>query len=377
MQLIAKDSSGKIVSSQTSKPTKASLGNWQELEIIYQSKTNETVEVSVVNSSARVSALFDDLVLTTEPMLIVQENHYDPWGLNLAGIETAGSPDHKYQYNGKEKQEEFGLNWSDYGARMYDAQLGRFHSIDPLAMIYQNYSPYVYGIDNPLRYIDIDGMGPGDRVRAALNMVGITYKRENVTKLRTEDTPEALENMDCSEFVCRVLAADGITPGVESMNTVALLTFLSDEEGFELSQDPQAGDIALWEGHTGIVTAVDHKGMIKLTHARGKDKLSQENPNFTTPAIYRGSKFYGYYRPKKETSPKKTTQVAKAAKNTNSTQPLNKAPISPPVNKKDPWSEMNTAEKMWEILKDAVRVPIEDIKESFKPNTGSPQDEDW
>ncbi len=71
MQLIAKDSSGKIVSSQTSKPTKASLGNWQELEIVYQAKTNETVEVSVVNSSARVSALFDDLVLTTERTLSV------------------------------------------------------------------------------------------------------------------------------------------------------------------------------------------------------------------------------------------------------------------------------------------------------------------
>ena len=165
MQLIAKDSSGKIVSSQTSKPTKASLGNWQELEIIYQSKTNETVEVSVVNSSARVSALFDDLVLTTEPMLIVQENHYDPWGLNLVGIETQGQPDHKFQYNGKEKQSELGLDWSDYGARMYDAQLGRWFAVDPLSEKYFDLSPYNYADNNPVLYVDYDGRDFGINVQ--------------------------------------------------------------------------------------------------------------------------------------------------------------------------------------------------------------------
>ena len=73
---------------QTAKPNKASVGGWQELQLTYQTKEHETVEVSVVNASARVSALFDDLVLTTEPPLVVQENHYDPWGLNLVGIET-------------------------------------------------------------------------------------------------------------------------------------------------------------------------------------------------------------------------------------------------------------------------------------------------
>jgi len=95
---------------------------------------------------------------------IIQEDAYYPFGMKMNGLcyESGTDYKNKYLYNGKELQNDFGLDWYDYGARFYDPQLGRWHTLDPDAETSRRWSPYVYCFNNPMRFIDPDGLSPED-----------------------------------------------------------------------------------------------------------------------------------------------------------------------------------------------------------------------
>jgi RHS repeat-associated protein len=88
--------------------------------------------------------------------VVVQTNDYFPFGMSLSNAISHSDNPNKHKYNGKEEQEMPG-KWLDYGFRFYDPQLGRFHTVDPLAEEYFSYNPYCYVGNNPIRRIDPDG----------------------------------------------------------------------------------------------------------------------------------------------------------------------------------------------------------------------------
>ena len=123
---------------------------------------------------------------------ILEEDHYYPYGLKHKGYNTAHKifkgiegpgtgviltpvnpflgDSYKYKFGGKEYQDDLDINTYDFGARNYDPALGRWMNIDPLAEQMRRHSPYNYAFNNPIFFIDPDGMSPIPMAVTSLGM---------------------------------------------------------------------------------------------------------------------------------------------------------------------------------------------------------------
>ena len=91
-----------------------------------------------------------------------QINHYYPFGLNMEGNWNGADGKNKYQYNGKEWNDDFGLGWNHHDWRFLDVAINRFVTVDPEAESgdQKSWTPYHFGFNNPIRYDDPDGRNP-------------------------------------------------------------------------------------------------------------------------------------------------------------------------------------------------------------------------
>ncbi|MFZ6663663.1 RHS repeat domain-containing protein [Peijinzhouia sedimentorum] len=131
--------------------------NPEELALDITASQGGFVEVYVYNASS-LPVWYDQFSISSSQAVIIQENHYYPFGMQIAGLELDLDSRNRYLYNGKELQDDHNLDWHDYGARMYDAQIGRWHVVDPMADQAPDWTPYRYGFNNPINYTDPTGL---------------------------------------------------------------------------------------------------------------------------------------------------------------------------------------------------------------------------
>jgi len=98
----------------------------------------------------------DMMVLHTEGPIVRVDDYY-PFGMTYHSSERSGFVTNKFLYNGKELQNEHGLDWYDYGARMYDAAVGRWFAVDLMAHLREWVSTYNFLQNSPLNRVDPTG----------------------------------------------------------------------------------------------------------------------------------------------------------------------------------------------------------------------------
>jgi len=138
-----------------------------------------------VSNESPVDVFFDNLQVVHKRSPILEETHYYPFGLTMAGISSkaAGGIQNRLKFNGGNELQnaEFsdgsGMELYDAVNRMYDPQLGRFWQVDEFAEGNFEWTPYNYGINNPIRFNDPFGLKEGDpndpKVLENVTVVGV------------------------------------------------------------------------------------------------------------------------------------------------------------------------------------------------------------
>jgi RHS repeat-associated protein len=256
---------------------------------------------NVALGGSPVEVYFDDFRVEHVTSPVVQVEDYYPFGLTFNSYRSESSVPNQFQYNGKEMQNELDLGLLDYGARMYNSELGRWSSVDYMSEKYNSHSPYAYALNNPAALVDLDGNDvylfiwyTSDR---KIGHAGIAFdnyrteevKDENGNTVRDKDGNVVTKQVaDGTVTYYDFYARDGAGPGNHD----------DDEIGdIKKAENIKVGDLKRTDFGTGQGRAADgiiRVGVLPNTTqyiARGNEKLYQEQEQRNNPLIYNGEKF--------------------------------------------------------------------------------------
>jgi len=188
---------------------------------------------------------------------------------------TFSSGDYRFGFNGKENDNEVkgDGNQQDYGFRIYDSRLGRFQSVDPITKQYPELTPYQFASNNPIRFIDIDGLegaDPGD-VLTGLFSLATSY----ITAVVEETVTATVE------YVRDQISQIEVTPYVKAEVKVTTGARIAGEVNKSAGGDFNAGSVQVFAAKAEVnpATVKQPKNIPEI------DYLSKDGKNTATTGV--------------------------------------------------------------------------------------------
>ncbi len=175
---------------------------------VYLYISNDNVSLG----GGEVEVYWDDFKVEHVKSPVISSQDYYPFGLSFNSYSRENAIKQDYLYNSKELQDELNLNWYDYQARMYDPAIARWMAIDPLSEKSRRWSPYSYCYNNPLIFVDPDGMF-ADYYDQDAKKIGTDGKNDGKVVVVTDK--KEVKAISATDKAGGVTSRDNVKSGVE------------------------------------------------------------------------------------------------------------------------------------------------------------------